>query len=171
MKTISTLDEHVVHGLSDLYDAEHRFLEALKTMLEHASDAGLKKLIREHVTQTEEQIANLEEAYTIVGAKAKRVKCDAAAGLVSEGEKGLKEAAESPELLDCMIASSLVRVEHYEIAGYRSLVAAAETKDEPTLVELLRRNLEQEELTAQKIETSTNGLLRKARRAESRSEA
>ncbi len=163
---IKTLDEKFAHELHDIYDAEHRFHEAQQEMLEQATDSTLKSMIKAHIGQTEEQIQNLEQVFSLVGEKSKRVKCDAAAGLVSEGQKTMKSAATVPALLDCVIAGSASKVEHYEVASYRGLVAGAELMGNQDVLKLLKANLKQEEQTAKLVEESTPKLLQKAMKAQ-----
>jgi ferritin-like metal-binding protein YciE len=62
-------------------------------------------------------------------------------------------------LLDCAIASAAGKVEHFEVACYRNLIATAEHFDQPSVIDLLRRNLEQEEATAAKVEDGYKKLL------------
>jgi ferritin-like metal-binding protein YciE len=159
---IGTLEEKFVHDLGDIYDAEHRFLEAQEEMLQHATAPQLKKMIQTHIEQTREQIANLEQAYSELGKSPKRVKCDAAAGLVQEGQKSMKEAQANPSVLDCVIAGAAAKVEHYEVASYRGLLMASEGMKQKAISELIQRNLTQEEETAQKVESSTPALLKQA---------
>ena len=160
--SMKTLDEKFEHELGDIYDAEHRFLEAQQEMQKQASDSKLKQMINEHIGQTEQQIKNLEQVFEILGQKPKRVKCDGATGLVSEGEKGMKEAKDAPEIRDCLIASSASKVEHYEISSYRGLIKGAELMGQKEIVRLFKENLKQEEQTAKLVEDSEPALLQKA---------
>jgi len=159
---IYTLNEKFVHGLRDIYDAEHQFLEAQQQMVQQATDASLKTNITTHIKQTQQQITKLEQAFQLLGQEAKRQPCDAAKGLVTEGQKSMKEAAGVPALLDCVINGAAGKVEHYEIASYRGLIAGAELMGQEQVVALLRENLSQEEQTAQLVEQSEPTLLRKA---------
>jgi len=159
------MEEKFIHEIGDIYDAEHRFLEAQQQMLQQASDSKLKTMIQEHIGQTEQQIQNLEQVYQALGQQPKRIKCDAATGLVTEGQKTMKEAAGNPALLDCVIAGAASKVEHYEIASYRGLIAGAEQMGQAEVLKLLRANLQQEEQTAQRIEQSTPQLLQHAMKA------
>jgi ferritin-like metal-binding protein YciE len=159
---IKTLDEKFMHELSDIYDAEHRFLEAQQEMMKQAKASELKQMVNEHIGQTHQQIKNLEQVFELLGERAKRVKCDGAAGIVSEGEKGLKEAKDAPEIRDCLIAGSASKVEHYEISSYRGLIEGAQLMGQQEIVKLLQENLKQEEQTAKKIEASAPKLLQKA---------
>jgi len=60
---IYTLNEKFVHGLRDIYDAEHQFLEAQQQMVQQATDASLKTNITTHIKQTQQQITKLEQAF------------------------------------------------------------------------------------------------------------
>lgn len=166
--SISTPDEMFLHEVGDLYDAEHRFLEAQQLMLEQASDPALKSMIKEHIGETEDQIQNIERLYEMMGQKPKRVKCHAAAGLVEEGRKTMEEA-QNPALRDCVIAAAQAKVEHYEVASYRTLLMGAEGMGQADAVKLIKQNLKQEEQTAKKVEQSAPTLLEKAMNTKSRS--
>jgi ferritin-like metal-binding protein YciE len=168
--TIKTMDEKFQHELQDIYDAEHRFLEAQQEMLKAASSSDVKTLLKDHIGQTEEQIKNLEQVFELIGEKAKRVKCDAAAGLVTEGEKALKESGHDA-ITDCLIAGSASKVEHYEIATYRGLIEGAKLMGNKEVERLLAANLKQEEQTAQKVEQHTPKLLKEAQAATEKARA
>lgn len=159
---INTLDDKFLHDIGDIYDAEHRFLDGQQKMLQQANDPKLRAMIQEHLGQTQEQIQNLEQVFSLLGQSPKRVKCDAAAGLVSEGEKGMQEAGANPFILDCVIAGAHGKLEHYETASYRGLVIAADLMGQREIRQLLHENLQQEEKTAQKIEQSLPQLLKQA---------
>ncbi|HMQ31652.1 MAG TPA: DUF892 family protein [Chloroflexaceae bacterium] len=165
---IRTLEEKFIHDLADIYDAEHRFLEAQQQMLQQASAPQLKTMIQEHMDQTRQQIGNLEQIYSQLGSRPIRIKCDAAAGLVTEGQKGLQEAQANPAVRDCMIAGSVAKVEHYEVASYRGLLTAAEGMGQAQIASLLSQNLQQEEQTAHMVEQSTPMLLQQAMSAQER---
>ncbi|MGI8883969.1 MAG: ferritin-like domain-containing protein [Pyrinomonadaceae bacterium] len=168
---IKTLEEKFIHGLGDIYDAEHRFLEAQQTMLPNANSADVQALLEKHITETEQQIVNLAKVYEILGLKAERVSCDGAAGIVSEGSKLLKETQDVPALADLAINGGCSKVEHYEIAAYRGLIAGAEAMGQTKIVDLLSENLEQEEATAKKLESAMPTLLQKAMQTASKSAA
>lgn len=159
---IRTLDEKLVHDIGDIYDAEHRFLEAQQEMLQHAHAQSVQMLLTEHIAQTQQQIDNLNQIYKLMGVTPARVKCDAAAGLVIEGQKGLKETSGAPTIQDVMIANASSKVEHYEIASYRGLIEGAKLLGNPQVLALLQQNLQQEEQTAMKIEQTTPMLLNQA---------
>jgi ferritin-like metal-binding protein YciE len=160
--TIETLDQKFLHDLAEIYDAEHRFLEAQGRLFHEAGAPQLKALIQDHIAQTEQQIGNIEQIYRQLGASAERATCAAAAGLVTEGEQGLAQTAGSPALRDYAIGGALSKVEHYEVAAYRGLLTAAECMGQIQIAALLRQNLVQEEQTATLVEQSAPMLLEQA---------
>ena len=163
---IKSLAEKFEHGLGDIYDAEHQFLVAQQQMLEQASTPAVKRLLETHIKQTEQQIGVLEQAFKQLKTEAERIKCQAAAGIVAENKKSLKETSSSPILADLTIADGALKVEHYEISTYRSLISTAEALGETKIAKLLQKNLAQEEQTATKIEQNAPVLLRQAISAE-----
>ncbi len=163
---IKTLQEKFLHGLGDIYDAENQFLEAQQEMLPQATSPSVISLLETHIAQTEEQITTLEEVFNLLDETPERVKCQAAAGIVTEGQKTLKEVSGAPHLIDLAISGSCGKVEHYEIANYRMLITGAEQMGQTEVVKLLTRNLKQEEQTAQLIEQSAPKLFQQAMSAE-----
>ncbi len=162
MKNVATLEALFLEEMSDIHDAEKRFLAGQRAMLENATHPTLRAMIQGHIAETEGQVEVLKRAFAALESKPKRVKCDVAEGLVAEVEKTMKETKKNPTVLDCAIASAVSKVEHYEIASYRGLVASAKEMERDDLVELLSANLEQEEATASKVEQAMPRLLRAA---------
>jgi ferritin-like metal-binding protein YciE len=91
-----------------------------------------------------------------------RGNCAAAAGLVVEGDTLMRNAEAGSQILDSVIATAAGKVEHYEIASYRNLIATAGHFNQPQIIELLRSNLEQEERTAAKVEEGYGRILQHA---------
>jgi ferritin-like metal-binding protein YciE len=159
---IRTLEEKFQHELQDIYDAEHQFLKGQEEMLAAATDSTLKEMINKHMQQTQGHIRNLQQIFSLMGLPAERVMCDGAKGIISEGQKLLKETQGSPEICDTAILGAASKVEHYEISSYRGLITAAKIAGQSQVVNLLQQNLAQEEQTAQLIEQTEPGMLHKA---------
>jgi ferritin-like metal-binding protein YciE len=163
---INSLQEKFTHELGDIYDAEHQFLKGQEEMLQNATDPQLKQMIQQHMEQTRGHIRNLEQVFNLMGQQPQRVMCDGAKGLVSEGQKLIKETAGADAVRDCAIAGAAHKVEHYEIASYWGLITGAELMGQQEIVSVLQQNLQQEEQTAALIEQSTPMLLQTAMQAE-----
>ncbi len=163
---IRTLQEKFLHELMDIYDAEHQFLQGQQLMLRNANDGTLKQMISQHIDQTRQQINNLEQVFNLMGAKAERVMCDGAKGIVSEGQKTMNEASGSPDLMDLVILGGASKVEHYEISSYRGLITGAQLMGQRDAANLLQQNLAQEEQTARMIEQTEPQMLQRAMSAQ-----
>ena len=162
---ITNTQEKLIHSLGDVYDAEHQFLEAQQEFLPQASNPQLKRMIEEHIAQSQAQVQALEQVFSQLEQQPRRVMCHGAQGLVSEGRQNVEEAA-TPELRDLAIADAQAKVEHYEIASYTGLVTAAQEMGRQEAVQLLQQNLKQEQQTAQRIEQATPQLIQTAMQAE-----
>lgn len=158
--TIATVGEKFAHDLADIYDAEHHFLDAQQKMYNRATNDKLKSMLADHISETRQQIDNLQQIFAEIGVEPIRATCQAALGLVKEGEQMMAEASNSPYFMDCVIASAASQVEHYEVASYRNLLTTAQQIDHSPLQSLLQKNLSQEEETGQKLEHSYSDLLK-----------
>jgi ferritin-like metal-binding protein YciE len=150
--------ELLEHGLKDMYDAEHRFADALTEMIDNATDRSLEDSFRRHRDVTKEQARRLETAFKELGSKPQREACPAAQGLVKEYQKFVGENQGKTEVLDAFAATAALKVEHYEIATYRSLVDLAEFCDLPKAARVLKQNLAEEEQTAAEAQSAATKL-------------
>ncbi len=158
---ISDAQELFVHELGEIYDAEHQFIEGQQEMIQNATDEDLKGAIREHLGQTEQHASNIERVFAQLGQEARRETNEVAQGLVSEAQEGIQEA-QSNTLRDAAIVSAVIKVEHFEMGSYRSLVTAAHLMGQTEIERLLKENIQQEEEMARTAEQSAEELLSKA---------
>ncbi len=158
---ISNAQELFVHELGEIYDAEHRFIEGQQEMIQNATDESLRSAIQEHLAQTRQHAVNVERVFVELGQEAHRETNEVAQGLVSEAQEGIQEA-QSDALRDSAIVSAVIKVEHFEMGSYRSLVTAARLMGQTEIERLLRENMQQEEETARIAENSAEELLQKA---------
>src|SRR3954451_8032574 len=123
---ITRIQELFAHELGAIYDAEHSFLEGQQEMVQRATDEELQRAIRNHITQTQQHIRNLEQVFRELGQESRRETNKVARGLVSEAREILQEtqgeALQGDTLRDCAINTALIKVEHFEIASYRNLL-------------------------------------------------
>ena len=153
--------EKFVHELADVYDAEHQFLEAMQQMHDSASDEKLKVMLEEHMAETRQQIENVEQVFSSIGAEPKRQHCSGAQGIIEEGSKAMKEAA-TDEIRDQFIVGGATKAEHYEMVGYADLIEGAEMLKLKKAVNLLTENREQEVRAARKLERTSPRLAKAA---------
>ena len=147
---LHTLRDLFVHELQDLYSAEEQIIEALPKMAQAASNPQLKSGFEQHLKQTEEQKARLEQIAERMGVKPKGLKCKGMAGLIKEGEEIIEEDAD-PAVKDAGLIAAAQRVEHYEIAAYGTARTYAQTLGEQEICQLLQTTLDEEGETDKKL--------------------
>ena len=158
---VDDLNKLFKHELGDLLYAEKTFLKGLKAMAKETSDPTMKDRILQHADETEGQIDTLERAFDAAGMKVKATKCDAAIGLKEEHDHFKEEEEPEPQILEAFNLGSGLRVEHYEIAGYRSAIALARALGFDESAALLQQNLQQEEEMARFLESNAPTALAK----------
>ncbi|MFL5577857.1 MAG: ferritin-like domain-containing protein [Gemmatimonadaceae bacterium] len=141
---VNDLNGLLKHELGDLYFAEKTILKALKKMTKEVSDPAINERMVQHQSETEEQIANIEQAFEAIGLKPRAQKCPGILGILEEHDEFKEEEEPSKELLEAFDVGSGLRVEHYEIAAYRGAIALAKALGESDVADLLSRNLAQE---------------------------
>ena len=152
--------ELLKHELGDLLFAEKLFLKGTKTLAKEAQDPTVKERLEAHVQETQGQIERLNEAFRSIGERPKAETCEAALGLQEEHDSFKSEEKPSKMLLSAFDLGSGLRVEHYEIAGYRSAIAVATAAGERECVALLKENLQEEIAMASFLEKNSLAVLR-----------
>lgn len=146
-------------SLKDIYWAEKALVKALPTMMKNATDEKLKTSIENHLAETENQVARLEECFKALGKKAQAKKCDAMQGLLDEA-KSIIEETEPGTVRDAGIIAAAQKVEHYEIATYGTLAAFAKVLQEEDCLKYLLETLDEEkkcdELLTKVADTNLN---------------
>jgi ferritin-like metal-binding protein YciE len=105
-----------VQELKDIYSAENQMVKALPKMAKAATSADLRSGFEEHLKQTEEHVARLEQIFEALGESPKGKKCKGMEGLVAEGAEMIEEDPPSEEL-DAGLISAAQRVRVREASG------------------------------------------------------
>lgn len=147
----SQLEKLFTESLKDLYWAEKQLTKTLPKMKKKATTDELKSAIEEHLTQTEEHVARLEQVFNMCGKKVQAKKCDAMEGLIKESETIIDETDDNSMTRDAGLIMSAQKVEHYEIATYGSLVQFAKTLGMDDVAELLHQTLDEEKYADEKL--------------------
>jgi ferritin-like metal-binding protein YciE len=161
MERMTDMKDLLTHELGDLLYAERRFLTATKQLSREADDPEIKARLDQHVRETETQIGRLEQAFAAIGERAKAEKCEAAIGLREEHDSFKSEEKPTKEILRAFDLGSGLRVEHYEIAAYRSAIAVANVLGQTECAEILRESLREEEDMANFLEKMAPRALKK----------
>jgi ferritin-like metal-binding protein YciE len=162
-KDIETMDDLLLHGLKDIYYAENQIIKSLPKLIEKATNRELTKGLRDHLEETNDQVARLDQVFKKLGQEPQGVKCPAIDGLISEADEIAGEVADK-DVLDAAIVGAAQSVEHYEIARYGTLIAWAESLGHDDIIRLLNTNLNEEKAADKKLSTVAlrKGVNRKA---------
>jgi ferritin-like metal-binding protein YciE len=144
------LRELYIDELKDLYNAESQLVKALPKMAKAANSDELRTGFEEHLEQTKEQVQRLEQIFEMLGESPKGKKCKGMEGLIEEGSEMIDEDFDG-SVKDAGLIGAAQRVEHYEIAGYGTVIAFAETLGEKEHVNLLEKTLQEEKETDEKL--------------------
>src|SRR3954464_8539003 len=129
--------EDLFHTLKDIYYAEKKILTALPKMAKAAQNEDLKAAFKKHESETEEQVARLENVFKSIDEKPQGKKCPAIDGIIDEGKEIMDEYKGSPAL-DAGLLSAAQAVEHYEITRYGTLVTWANELGNKEAAQLLK---------------------------------
>jgi ferritin-like metal-binding protein YciE len=158
------MQQFLVEQLRTLYDAEKQLTKALPRMAKAASDRELSDGFRRHAEQTREQAARIEQIFQTLGVKARGATCAPMQALIEEGQQII--ASEMEEAVrDIRLASAARRVEHFEMAAYDALSAAAQAMKQTEVARLLQDTLREETATDKQLATIAKRLLKESARA------
>ncbi|MBN9075658.1 MAG: hypothetical protein BGN87_08050 [Rhizobiales bacterium 65-79] len=149
-KDIETMDDLFVHQLRDIYYAEAQILKALPKMVDKASNADLRNGFSEHLEQTRNHVARLEEIFDMLDLDAEGVDCPAIDGILEEADDVSGEV-EDKRVLDAALIAAAQAVEHYEITRYGTLMAWAEEAGREDCARLLKQTLDEERAADKKL--------------------
>lgn len=147
--------ELYIDELRDLYSAENQLVKALPKMAKAANSPDLQAGFKEHLEQTQGHVQRLEQIFEQLGESPKGKKCEGMEGLIEEGNEAIEEYEGA--VLDAALIGAAQRVEHYEMAGYGTVIAFAKEMGHSEHVSLLEETLEEEKETDEKLtELSSN---------------
>lgn len=143
--------ELFTHELGDMIDAENKILNIIDETLEQTQNPQMQKALEQHRTQTENQIQRLQQCFEALGEEAEETECKGILGLKQEKEEFMEEEP-SEEVLEAFNIGAAIKVEHYEIAAYTSLMGIAQKLGLNKAAKLLGQNLKEEQQMLKKCE-------------------
>jgi ferritin-like metal-binding protein YciE len=149
-KDIKTMNDLFVHMLRDIYYAEQAITQSLPELVKVATDQEVKRRLKDHLAETENHVARLEEVFRLYGARPKTIDCPAIDGIIEEAED-LTSEVEDKQVLDAAIIAAAQAVEHYEITRYGTLIAWAKQLGRDDCASLLQRTLAEEKAADEKL--------------------
>ena len=148
-RDIKTIDDLFVHGLRDIYYAEHQIMQSLPDMIETARDPQLKQRLQDHLGETINHIDRLEDVFSLYGTDPRHLNCPAIDGIIAEAEDVTGEA--DAQAIDAAIIAAAQALEHYEITRYGSLIAWAKRLEREDCAAILEQNLAEEQAADRRL--------------------
>jgi ferritin-like metal-binding protein YciE len=127
-----------------LYDAEHQITKALPKMVEQATSPDLRDAFQEHLDQTRHQIERLDQVFERLNIDGERRECKGMEGVLAEGDRMMKLSNGDASVGDAALIAEAQKVEHYEIAGYGTVISFAEQMGHDATARLLQQTLNEE---------------------------
>jgi len=146
MMAAKNMQDLLIEELRDIYHAEKQLTRALPKMARAASNEQLKQAFTQHLEETQGQIERLEQVFEKLDTRTRGKHCHAMEGLIEEA-KEIMEMGLAPELQDVALIAAAQKVEHYEIAGYGTLHALAQSAGLEEVAQLLEQTLNEENKT------------------------
>ncbi len=149
---IESLEDLLQDELKDLYSAENQIVKALPKMAKTAHSNDLRRAFEEHLDQTKNHVQRLEQACTELGFSPKGKKCVGMEGLLEEGKEVMDMGSKDPASpMEAGMIGAAQKVEHYEIAGYGTVIAHARQLGYNSVANTLAKTLEEEKMTDEKL--------------------
>jgi ferritin-like metal-binding protein YciE len=147
---MKNLKDLFLEELADRYDSEKQLVTVMPKLSQAAMEPDLKKLILDHLKETEKHVSQLEKVFKAFGEKPVAKKCQATVGLLREGEEILASFKGAP-VIDAAVISAAQKVEHYEIASYGCLHEWAKVLKQDSAAEILENILTEEKEANKKL--------------------
>jgi ferritin-like metal-binding protein YciE len=147
---IKTMDDLFVHTLQDIYYAEKQILKSLPDMIDKATNRELAAGLKDHLAQTENHVARLEQVFKMHGKEPKGTDCSAIDGIIEEANDVAGDVNDK-DVLDAALISAAQAVEHYEMTRYGTLVAWAKQLGRDDCASVLQQTLDEEKAADKKL--------------------
>ena len=151
--------------LREAFDFENQIIDALPSMIQHASHKDLKEGLSDHLEETKQQLQRLKSIFKVLNENATGAECLVMQDILAKGKEYCEKSL-SPSTKDTSIITSCQKVEHYEITCYGSLCALANClkdwqKDDridfSEVIDLLQASLDEEKEADEKLTEMAEG--------------
>jgi ferritin-like metal-binding protein YciE len=134
-------------------------------MAKAATSEELKEAFTSHLEETKGHVERLDQIFEMLEKSSRGKTCKGMQGLIEEGSEMIEEDAED-DVKDAGIISAAQRVEHYEIAGYGTVVTYAKLLKMDEAADLLEQTLQEEKAADKKLTALSESINVQANRAE-----
>src|SRR3984957_20994439 len=84
---LESLHDLYLSELRDLYSAEDQIVRALPKVIAKTTSPELRQALENHLGETREHVARLEQVFEMHGESAKKQKCKGMQGILEEGDE------------------------------------------------------------------------------------
>ncbi len=152
-ENVPELKALLIEEMQALLHAENQLVKGLPKFAKAAQSPQLRQAFNTHMEKTRGQVERLQEAFELLGAKARTRACKGIQGLIEEGEEAISRGKDmEPASADLALIIAVQKIEHYEVSGYGSLRTLAERIGETRVARLLA-DTEAEEAQADSLLT------------------
>ena len=160
-----SLRDVLIDELRDLYSAENQQLKAMPKASKGVESDELKAVLQQHVDVTKGQVERLRTVFGLLGKKPTGKHCEGMEGAIKEVKEPLEEEEQGTER-DSMLVGGVLRVEHYEVAGYTVASAIAKQLGEKEIAQHLAESLKEEQDQAKQILNASKKIFKDAMQEE-----
>jgi ferritin-like metal-binding protein YciE len=150
MPTMDSLEDLMKDEIKDIYDAEKQLTKALPKLIKKATADELKTALSDHLQETEEHIARLEQVFNLMQMPVRGKKCEGMQHLIAEGSEMIAECEEDGTR-DAVIIAAAQKCEHYEICSYGTLRVWANLLNHTDVGSIFEDTLEEEKTADLKL--------------------
>ena len=155
------LKDVLIDELRDMYSAENQLVKALPKLAKGAKNSELKILFTDHLEETKDQVERLKSVFATLNVQPTGEHCKGMEGVIKEGANALEKSQDGASF-DSGIIGAALRTEHYEIAGYTTIIAMANTLKMSDVVGLLQQSLKEEENAAKRVIAVSQAILKES---------
>ena len=137
--------------IKDIYWAEKKLVQTLPKLAKAATSEELRTAFTNHLEETKEHVARLEQVFGLLGEKPQAKKCDAMEGITEEGASVIEDTDDGSATRDVALILAGQKTEHYEIATYGGLAQIAQTLGLDEIASILETTLEEEKAADQTL--------------------
>ena len=150
MPDMDSLEDLLKDEIKDIYDAEKQLTKALPKLIKKATASELKTALSDHLKETEEHIARLEQVFDLMEMPVRGKKCEGMQHLIAEGSEMIGECKEDGTR-DAVIIAAAQKCEHYEICSYGTIRVWANLLNRSDVGSIFEDTLEEEKTADLKL--------------------
>ncbi len=144
------LKDSFINGLSAMYNTEKLIIQGAPELMQGIQNAQAKQVMEQHGEETKQQMQRLEQVFQMAGETPNDIQPDGILGVLKENSK-IQSQGYDPATLEAATIAAAQRIEHYEIAGYGTLVSYAKQLGMNDAAQLLGQTLSEEKSADDKL--------------------